>query len=105
MKMARSGFSLVELLCVVAIVGLLMFFMTSHGDSPEKRARVACQRNLEKISLALSIYANDSQGAFPVATNAVSSEAVLSLLVPRSTAMTEILRTPALRAPSKRICG
>ena len=92
---ARRAFSLVELLCTIAILAILTVVMTNHGSaSAQKRARVACQNNLEKIALALSLYSSDHRGAYPFLDGAATSESVLSLLVPRCTTMTEIFICP-----------
>src|ERR1700761_6203716 len=64
--MKARGFSLIELLCVVAILMILSVLVMDHGAaSNDKRARIGCEKNLQKIYLALSIYGNDNQGAFP----------------------------------------
>jgi prepilin-type processing-associated H-X9-DG protein len=52
---------------------------------------------LEKIYLALQIYANDASGKLPFVTIAPTSEAPLSLLVPRYTADTSIFICPGSR--------
>ena len=55
---------------------------------------LACRGNLQKIYLALSFYANDNRGTFPIRAGATRSEAPLSLLVPRSTTETSIFICP-----------
>src|ERR1041385_3698614 len=89
---ARStdGFSLIELLCTVAII-LILYTLYFTGGSAQRQAKekAHCQRNLENIYVALKTFTLDHNDAFPVATNASSSEAPLSLLVPRYTSVTE----------------
>ena len=93
--MNARGFSLLELLCTVAIIAILTALVVGHGSaSTEKKARLGCEKNLEKIYLALSIYGSDNQGAFPYASAASNSEDALTLLVPRSTTATEIFICP-----------
>ncbi len=54
-----------------------------------------CQKNLQNIYLAMSIYAADNKDSFPAVKGAETSEAPLSLLVPRSTTVTEIFICPS----------
>jgi prepilin-type N-terminal cleavage/methylation domain-containing protein len=92
---ARGGFSLIELLCTVAIMLILTVLIAGHGSaSTDKRARIGCEKNLEKIYLALSLYASDNQGHYPFLAGATNAEGALSLLVPRSTTTTEIFICP-----------
>jgi hypothetical protein len=53
-----------------------------------------CQANLQKMYIALQIYSNDSNGRFPVATNARSSEDALDVLIPRYSSDTAIFVCP-----------
>ncbi len=93
---ARGGFSLIELLCTVAIILILAVLMAGRGSaSAEKKSRAGCQANLQKIYLALSIYATDNKGAYPMQAGATNAESVLSLLVPSATTLTEIFICPA----------
>ncbi|MGA9779035.1 MAG: type II secretion system protein [Verrucomicrobiia bacterium] len=95
MPSARSGFSLVELLIVLALMIILTVMMWGFtAESHQHAAQRACQQNLEKIYVALQIYANDFDGKLPANTNATRSEEPLSLLVPRYTADTSIFICP-----------
>jgi prepilin-type processing-associated H-X9-DG protein len=95
MPCAGSGFSLVELLIVLALMIILTAMMWGFtSESHQHAAQRACQQNLEKIFVALQIYANDFDGKLPVNTNATRSEEPLSLLVPRYTADTSIFICP-----------
>jgi prepilin-type N-terminal cleavage/methylation domain-containing protein len=91
----RSGFSLVELLCTVAIILILysLYFASGSGHY-QARQKALCRQNLEHIYVALKMFAADNNGMFPVATNAATSEAPLSLLVPRYTSVTGIFICP-----------
>jgi len=64
------------------------------SESHQHAMQRACRQNLEKIYVALQIYANDFNGKLPVNTNATRSEEPLSLLVPRYTADTSIFICP-----------
>ena len=67
------------------------------SESHQHAMQRACRQNLEKIYVALQIYANDFNGKLPVNTNATRSEEPLSLLVPRYTADTSIFICPGGR--------
>ena len=53
-----------------------------------------CQKNLQKIFVALEIYGNDHGGKFPVVAGARTSEEALDPLVPRYTVDTPIFICP-----------
>src|SRR5205085_1232132 len=57
--------------------------------SHQQQQKLVCQKNLSTIHVALEIFANEHDGAFPTQTNATTSEAVLAQLVPKYTAATE----------------
>jgi prepilin-type N-terminal cleavage/methylation domain-containing protein len=89
------AFSLIELLCTVAIILIVYsLYFTSGSGHYQTRQKALCQKNLENVYVALKMFATDHNGAFPLVTNAVSSEAPLSLLVPQYTAVTEIFICP-----------
>jgi prepilin-type processing-associated H-X9-DG protein/prepilin-type N-terminal cleavage/methylation domain-containing protein len=95
---ARSGFSLIELLVVLVLMIILITMMWGFGsESHQHAAQRTCRQNLEKIYVALQIYANDFSGRLPANTNAQTSEEPLSLLVPRYTADTSIFICPGGR--------
>jgi type II secretory pathway pseudopilin PulG len=92
------GFSLVELIVTLALMIVLAVML--FGFSSAKRQRTAkqlCGDNLQKIFLALQIYANDSRGNFPVVTNAATSEEPFDLLVPKYSTDTSIFICPGGR--------
>jgi len=91
----RAGFSLVELLISVVLILILSMMLMGRGMFSDHRRLVAdCQKNLQKIYLAMCIYDLDNKGTFPTAAGATTSEPPLSLLVPRSTTVTEIFICP-----------
>lgn len=96
----RSAFSLIELLITLALVLVLFTMLYGFGSARHQRTQMElCRDNLQKIYLALQIYANDFGGRLPLNTNAVTSEAVLDELVPRYTADTSIFICPGGRDP------
>lgn len=91
-----AGFSLLELFVTLIIILILASMMVGRGMfSDEKKLKIGCQKNLQNIYLALSIYSADNKEMFPVLENATASEPPLSLLVPRSTTVTEMFICPA----------
>jgi prepilin-type N-terminal cleavage/methylation domain-containing protein len=90
-----AGFSLIEMLISLAIMLILFSMMYGFGSrSNQMSQKKKCQANLQKMYVALQIYANDSAGRFPVTTNARTSEEALDVLVPRYSADTAIFVCP-----------
>lgn len=90
-----GAFSLVELLVTLTL--LLIMAVMYHGFSSNVRQRQqkkACQKNLQSIYVAMEIFANEHDGAFPVAAGAQSSEEPLAQLVPRFTVDTAAFICP-----------
>jgi prepilin-type N-terminal cleavage/methylation domain-containing protein len=98
MKVPRNGFSLIELLIVLALMCIMSVMLYGFGSKSHQRTQQQlCSDNLQKIYLALQIYANDFKGTLPLKTNAVTSEEVLQVLVPKYTADTTIFICPGGR--------
>jgi len=90
-----GGFSLIEMLISLTIMLILFTMMYGFGSrSNQMNQKKKCQANLQKMYIALQIYSNDSNGKFPVATNARSSEEALDVLVPRYSSDTAIFVCP-----------
>jgi prepilin-type N-terminal cleavage/methylation domain-containing protein len=95
-----GGFSLIELLIVLALLLIMVVMMRSSGSrSRQERDKAACEKNLHQDYLALEIFANDHDGLFPVVADAKTSEAPLSLLVPKYTVATESFICPGGNDP------
>lgn len=61
-----GGFTLVELLTVVAVVGLLSaILLATVGRARSAARRSECLSNLRQTSLAILLFANDHKGAAP----------------------------------------
>lgn len=92
------GFSLIELLVTVAIMVIMITMLEGFASGRHQRTqKQLCADNLQKIYLALQIYANDYRGFLPIKTNAATSEEVLEELVPKYSADTTIFICPGGR--------
>lgn len=80
---------------IVLVLILSMLLLGRGMFSTQQKHLLNCQKNLQTIFLAMSIYAGDNKGNFPLLMGAQTSEPSLSLLVPKSTTVTEIFICPA----------
>jgi prepilin-type N-terminal cleavage/methylation domain-containing protein/prepilin-type processing-associated H-X9-DG protein len=93
-----AGFSLIELLITVALLAVLSAMMYGFASGKHQRdQKLLCADNLQKIYLALQIYANDIHGTLPAITNAQTSEDALTLLTPKYSSDTSIFICPGGR--------
>ena len=111
-QQARSaaGFSLIELLAVAAILLLLfvLYWGPATSRNRQRQLRQDCQNHLQRIYMALGIYAGEHAGTFPAVTNARTSAEALEPLVPRYTSDTAVFHCPAVKrspaAPDAPFC-
>jgi prepilin-type N-terminal cleavage/methylation domain-containing protein/prepilin-type processing-associated H-X9-DG protein len=98
---AQHAFSLIELLAVVAILLILTsLYWGTNVESAQKRKLKACQDNLDRIYMALQVYAADQSSKFPCLNAAKNSGEALSLLVPHYTVETSVFICPASKDPA-----
>ena len=65
----QKGFTLIELLVVIAIIAILASMMLpALGAAREAGRSAACINNLKQFGIALTIYADDSDGKYPSPT-------------------------------------
>jgi prepilin-type N-terminal cleavage/methylation domain-containing protein len=66
-RSARHGFTLLELLVVLALVGILAGLAVPEFQNFIDRSRsVACASNLRAIGITVRNYVNENEGTFPV---------------------------------------
>ncbi len=62
----RNGFTLLELVCVIAIIALLFaMLMPSLSKVKKISTQVVCGTNLKGLGTAITVYANDYGDAYP----------------------------------------
>lgn len=76
-RLAEKGFTLVELLAVIAIVGVLAaIVITSVSKVRESANSSACLSNLRQIASAATLYSSDNKGRLvPIANGTGASDA------------------------------
>ena len=104
-RFSHSGFTLVELLTVIAIIGVLATLLsTALGTAKRKARQTACTSNLRQISLALNMYLEDQEKrptnlSVLVATKYLSAAGVLRCLEDRTGNWGGLIETPGLNSP------
>lgn len=63
---SKSGFTLIELICVIAVIALLFsLLMPSLSRVKKVASRVVCGSNMRGYGTFFTVYLNDSDGVFP----------------------------------------
>jgi prepilin-type processing-associated H-X9-DG protein len=94
-RFQTEAFSLIELLVTVLIILVLFTMYWGGNSSGRQKVRMGtCQQNLQKIFIAMQIYANEHASKFPAKTGARLSEEPLDRLVPHYTSDTSSFICP-----------
>lgn len=74
MKMSKKGFTLIELMIVVAIIGILAAIaIPKFADLISKSKEGATKGGLSTVRSALQVYYGDNEGWYPVDTTSLVS--------------------------------
>ncbi len=62
----RAGFTLVELLVVIAVIAILAaLLMPAFSSAKQKAGQTRCFGNLRQLALSIQLYSADHQGRLP----------------------------------------
>ncbi|MFH1706689.1 MAG: type II secretion system protein [Planctomycetota bacterium] len=99
MSYRKHGFTLVEILVVVAIVMVLLAFLFPVVTMARETARrTVCVSNLYQIGLACQTYAGDNRSFFPYGAGSINPDP----LIPKVVAPGYIENSRILYCPSAR---
>ena len=77
----KKGFTLIEMLVVISMIGILTTLALVSFESSQKRARDTQRKSdLKQYQTALENFANDSNGLYPSRTTAVAADSLCSTL-------------------------
>ncbi len=92
----RAGMTLVELLVVVAIIGVLVSLLLPAVQSAREAARrTQCANNLRQIGLAIAMFGNAHQGRFPKTFHGDERESWVYTLAPYTEKVDQIRICPS----------
>lgn len=79
-----SGFTLVELLVVIAVIAILAAILLPVLDKAKQRAMgIQCMNNLHQIGMGLKMYSDDNHGFFPINIAGADSDQTINWVAGR----------------------
>ncbi len=83
MKRSPNGFTLVELLTVMAIIAIIVALLLPAVNSSRERGRMTyCANNLKEIGKGLALYAGEHQDRLPPALNTTAGTSWANEILP-----------------------
>ncbi len=90
MQLSKKGFTIIELLIVVAIISLIATLTLVRFQTVQKRGRdTRRQADVTAIAQALNLYNNDFSG-YPVFTGFITSSDAMSVAIKNARAMSAV---------------
>src|SRR5688500_17086486 len=87
----RNGFTLVELLVVVAVIGLLIsILLPALKKAREQAQRAVCLSNHRQLINALYVYAHDNKGSLPPAPSWMNASATVLVYIDPASLGTDV---------------
>lgn len=80
MKVRRSGFTLVEMMIVIAILSILLaIFLPNLMRARARGLLASCEQNLRNLSTAIETYGTDNKGRYPTVLTILTPDYIKNL--------------------------